>query len=81
VHCVTGEEGDYDINGVWLWRGTDKLVCIDENPLAEYYFYKKLDPSKEEDRKLIGEYFTLSESDWGTKKVNGQTLIFHEEFK
>ena len=60
VHCVTGKEGDYNINGVWLWRGTDKLVCIDENPVAEYYFYKKLDPKNEDDKKLIKEYFSLA---------------------
>ncbi len=66
-HCVVGEPGNYDITGVWFWRGTDKLVCLEENPSAEYYFYKKLDPKNEDDWKVICDYFTLTEEDWGKK--------------
>lgn len=32
MHCVVGEKGDYNINGVWLWKGTEKLVCLEDNP-------------------------------------------------
>lgn len=66
VHGVYGEENDYDIRGVWLWRGTDMLEPLKEHQQFDVYKYKKLDPKNEADKKLIEEYWTHLESEKGT---------------
>lgn len=43
VHTVLGEEGNYNIRGVWLMRGTEKLPNLDQNSSTEYYNFRKLD--------------------------------------
>jgi len=57
AHGVYGEEGNYEIRGVWMWRGTEIPEEIKEHESFEYMTIKRLDPTKEEDRKLIEDYW------------------------
>ena len=64
VHGVYGVEDDYKIRGCWLFRGKDIPQEMKDNDLFEYLTFKKLDSNKEEDRKLVEEYWTkLDEND------------------
>jgi len=57
VHGVYGEEGNYEIRGLWLWRGTEIPEEIKEHQNYEYMAIVKLDPSKESDKQLIEDYW------------------------
>lgn len=57
AHGVYGVEGDYEIRGVWMWRGTDIPEELKEHDNFPYMTIKKLDHSSEADRKLIEEYW------------------------
>ena len=72
VHDVVGEEGNYNIKGVWMGRGTEELPLIKEHDQCDVYKYRKLDPKNPEDKKLITEYFTKKEEDKDT--VEGEVL-------
>lgn len=61
VHGVYGEELDFEIRGVWLWRGTDILEPMKEHEQFEVYQFKKLDPLVPQDKALIEEYWTKIE--------------------
>ena len=64
VHGVYGVEDDYKIRGCWMFRGKDIPQEMKDNDLFEYLTFKKLDSNKEEDRKLVEEYWTkLNETD------------------
>jgi len=58
VHGVYGEEPNLEIQGVWVWRGEGIPAEIKELDSYEYHNWTKLDPSKEEDRKKVSEYWT-----------------------
>jgi elongation factor 1-gamma len=60
-HGIYGEEGNYEVQGTWLWKGTE--VCPDflSNPSSEYYKVKKLDPKNPEDRQLLEDYWLKNE--------------------
>ena len=69
---VYGEENDYKIRGVWMFRGKGVPQILKEcNDGIEYYLLKELDLSKEEDKKLVEEY-------WNSRKegdiVEGRRL-------
>ncbi len=69
--CMTGEEPNLEIEGVWLIRG--KVIpqeCID-HPQFEYYKSRVLDLDKAEDVKLIREF-------WGATvgaQANGRPVV------
>eukprot|EP00352_Strombidinopsis_acuminata_P005918 CAMPEP_0176376074 /NCGR_PEP_ID=MMETSP0126-20121128/27931_1 /TAXON_ID=141414 ORGANISM="Strombidinopsis acuminatum, Strain SPMC142" /NCGR_SAMPLE_ID=MMETSP0126 /ASSEMBLY_ACC=CAM_ASM_000229 /LENGTH=378 /DNA_ID=CAMNT_0017737361 /DNA_START=38 /DNA_END=1174 /DNA_ORIENTATION=+ len=42
-HAVTGEEGNYDIEGVWLFRGTTIPQEMIDHPQFEYCTHRKMD--------------------------------------
>ena len=54
---VYGTEGNYEIQGAWLWRGTEIPEEMREHQSFEYYTVTKLDHTKEEDRALIDQYW------------------------
>jgi elongation factor 1-gamma len=55
---VYGVEGDYEIRGVWVWRGTDIPEQIKEHDNYEYTTFKKLDPlNNAADKQLITDYW------------------------
>ena len=64
VHGVYGVEDDYKIKGVWMFRGKDVPQEMKDNDLYEYITFTKLDINKEEDKKLVHDYWTkLNEND------------------
>lgn len=77
VHCLMHKDHDFNIRGLWYMRGVEKLSNLSLNADTEYYFYKKLDPKKEEDWKVISDYFKLKTDDEGKAKVNGETMVSH----
>lgn len=69
-HAVLGEEPSLEIEGVWLFRGTDIPQAAIDHPQFEYYKQRKLDVKKKEDVDLIREF-------WGgvaDGKINGMTV-------
>lgn len=56
-HGVYGVEGDYDIRGVWLWRGKGIPFFLEEHPQFEYYERRELNPNVPEDRQVIDNYW------------------------
>ena len=54
---VYGKDGDFEIKGVWLWRGIKPPQFMLDNPQFEYYDVVPLDPSKSEDKERIYNYW------------------------
>ena len=64
VHGVYGVEEDYKIRGLWMFRGLEIPQEMKDNDLYEYITFRKLDITKEEDKKLVHDYWTkLNETD------------------
>ena len=64
VHGVYGVEDDYKIKGLWMFRGKEIPQEMKDNDLYEYITFRKLDPTKEEDKQLVHDYWTkLNETD------------------
>ena len=72
VHGVFGEEGNYNIRGLWMGRGTEELPLIQEHDQCAVYNYRKLDHHNAEDRQLITDYFTKREEEKDV--VEGEVL-------
>lgn len=72
VHCIYGEENNYNIKGVWLGAGTEELPLIKEHVQHDVYKYRKLDPKNPADRQLITDYWTSCEEDKDV--VEGEVL-------
>lgn len=84
VYCVQvlmGEEENYNIRGVWFWKGPEKLPNLEENTSAEYFHYRKLDINSEEDWKLIKEYLSLTDDDIDKKKIENETVRYIVNYK
>ncbi|KRW98880.1 Translation elongation factor EF1B, gamma chain, conserved [Pseudocohnilembus persalinus] len=60
---VYGEEGNYQIEGVWVWKGLEIPEQFKKLPEFEYYSWKKLDHNKQEDKNLLEEFWTNMEYD------------------
>lgn len=54
---VLNATAPYAVKGMWLLRGQDIKPMLDSNPDAEYYTWTKMDPSKEEDRKVVDAFW------------------------
>jgi elongation factor 1-gamma len=57
AHGVYGVEGEYEIRGVWMWRGTEIPEEMQSHDSFPFMTIKKLDPSNEADRKLVEDYW------------------------
>jgi len=55
VHGIYGEEGCYDIRGVWVWRGLEHPQEFKDLPNYEYHTYERLDCNNADHRKLLEE--------------------------
>jgi len=78
AYGVYGDEGNYEIKGVWMWRGTEIPDEIKEHDLFPYLTLKKLDPTQETDRKFIENYWlNITEGDVfdGMKVAN---VVYHK---
>lgn len=58
IHGVYGNEGDYKVRGVWIWRGTEIPKEIQENDYFKYMTIKNLKSDNNNDKELIKEYWT-----------------------
>ena len=64
VYGVYGVEEDYKIKGLWMFRGKEIPQEMKDNDNYEYITFTKLDINKEEDKKLVHDYWTkLDEND------------------
>jgi elongation factor 1-gamma len=74
--CLFGTDNDSSISGIWIWRGQKLAFELSPDWQVDYesYDWKKLDPSTEETKTTVKEYFTW-EGDFGGKKFN-QGKIF-----
>jgi len=72
VHGVYGNEGDYKVRGVWIWRGNEIPKEIKENDYFDYMTIKKLNSNNNSDRQLVNNYWTkLNKND----KIDGRILF------
>ncbi|KAF7261879.1 hypothetical protein EG68_00870 [Paragonimus skrjabini miyazakii] len=57
--CIFGEDKNSTISGIWFWRGTDLAFELHPDLQIDYESYKwrKLDPSAEETKSLVHDYF------------------------
>ncbi|KAI5638215.1 elongation factor 1 gamma, conserved domain-containing protein [Phthorimaea operculella] len=75
--CLFGTDNDSSISGVWVWRGQELAFPLSPDWQIDYesYDWKKLDPSSEETKKLVHDYFSWSGTDKQGRKFN-QGKIF-----
>lgn len=45
-----GEEGNYEIRGMWVWRGLEHPQEIKDLPNYEYHTYERMDHTNEAHR-------------------------------
>jgi len=57
TYGVYGDVGDFEIRGVWMWRGTEIPEEIQTNDSFPYLTIKKLDSSNENDREYLLNYW------------------------
>jgi elongation factor 1-gamma len=57
THGVYGENGNFEIKGMWMWRGLEHAPQMVEHDSYEFITFTKVDPATEEGRKLIEEYW------------------------
>jgi elongation factor 1-gamma len=57
--CVFGEKPNCEIHGIWIWRGQDLIFELNEdwNVDAPSYKFTKLDPSAEDTKVMVSEFF------------------------
>ena len=61
--AIVGEEPNLEIESVWLFRGKGIPEEMTEHPQWEYYTKRELDINKDEDKKLITDFFCAKEGD------------------
>lgn len=78
VHGVYGVEGNYEIDGVWLWRGTEIPEEWKEHQSYDYFTFNKLDVKDPAVQALATEYWlNLNEGDL----VEGKPVFDAKWFK
>jgi elongation factor 1-gamma len=71
VMHVLNTEAPYEVEGVWLMRGTDVKAMLDCNPDGEYYDWERIDPESEAGRQLVADTWCTYEK-LGGKPVYGE---------
>ena len=71
IHGVYGNEGNYKVRGVWLWRGNEIPKEIKENDYFKYLTIKNLRFDNNNDKQLVNEYWTKTNKG---NKVDGRAL-------
>lgn len=61
VVSVLGENKNFDIEGVWLFRGTEIPFEMKDHPSFEYHKFEKLDVDNADHKKKIEEYWCSKE--------------------
>jgi len=78
AHGIYGVEDNYDIKGVWMWRGVGVPQEFTQHESAEYMMLRKLDPTSEADRTLLESYWLNIDEG---KMVDGSPVAYAETFK
>lgn len=75
--CLFGEDNNSTISGIWVWRGQELVFPLSPDWQIDYdcYSWKKLDPSSEETKKMVQNYFSWTGTDKEGRKFN-QGKIF-----
>ncbi|KAF5302173.1 hypothetical protein FQR65_LT08597 [Abscondita terminalis] len=75
--CLFGSDNNSSISGVWVWRGHELAFPLSPDWQIDYesYDWKKLDPSAEETKKLVQQYFSWTGTDKQGREFN-QGKIF-----
>ena len=72
VMHVLNTEAPFEVEGVWLMRGTDVKAMLDCNPDGEYFDWVRLDPESEAARTLVADT-------WCTYDKLGGKAVYGEE--
>lgn len=72
---IFGEEGSFQITGVWLFRGAEIPAEMKDCDDCELYNWRKLDVDHPEDKKAVDEYFGWVGS-FGGKVFKDQGKVF-----
>ena len=64
--------------GVWVWRGTEHPQELKDVPNYEYHTYERLDPTKEDHRRIVESFWMGLEEG---KIVEGLTAQTPKYFK
>jgi elongation factor 1-gamma len=78
VHGVYGVEGNYEVRGVWMWRGTEVPEEMKTHDSFPYMDVRKLDSNNEADRDLVNAYWLNLEVG---QEVDGLTVAETIYFK
>jgi elongation factor 1-gamma len=75
--CLFGEDNNSTISGVWVWRGQELAFPLSPDWQIDYevYDWKKLDPSANDTKELVKQYFSWTGTDKAGRKFN-QGKIF-----
>ena len=71
IHGVYGKEGDYEVKGLWLWRGNEIQKEIKENDYFKYMTIKNLKSDNNNDKQIVNEYWTKTNKN---DKVEGREV-------
>lgn len=52
AYGIYGVEGNYELDGVWMWRGLEIPSEWKEHQSYDYFTFTKMDPKKEADQAL-----------------------------
>lgn len=69
---VVGNEGDLNIQGVWMFRGKEIPFEMKDHPSFEYHTFRKLDHNNADDKKLIEDYWCSDEEVSGLPIQDGK---------
>jgi len=72
---IFGEEGSFQISGVWLFRGLEVPAEMKDCDDYDLYHWRKLDVDHPEDKKTVEEYFAWA-GNFGGKKFHDQGKVF-----
>jgi len=61
---------------VWVWRGVDHPQELKDVPNYEYHTYERLDPTKEEHRKIVESFWTGLEEGKIVEGLTAQTVKY-----
>ncbi|KAF8820531.1 putative elongation factor 1-gamma [Cardiosporidium cionae] len=67
---VMGEGGEFDIEGVWLFTGSEMPALMKEHPSYEYQDFIQLDPQNAADKQRIIDYWCETETIQGRPIVD-----------
>ena len=78
VHGVYGNNNEFKVRGIWMWRGEEIPKEIKENEYYDYLSIKKLRNDNDQDKKLVEDYWTKCNKDdkVDEKKVEEVTYFY-----